>query len=102
MVERLIRDLAIEESLQIKIKATLAHNNQSYVPWCDLSDEERNKNKVKHTVTYDMGCQKRLCGRRYDSSSGHAFIIGGISKGVIGMVIFSNSCQKCDAVDKRV
>ena len=31
MIERLVRDLAIEESLQDEIKDTLEQNNQSYV-----------------------------------------------------------------------
>ena len=53
------RDLVIEEALQIEIKATLSHNNQLYEQWCALSDEEINKNKVKITVIYDMGWQKR-------------------------------------------
>ena len=39
-------------------------------------------NKVKLTVTYDMGCQKRSSGSRYDSCSGHSFIIGVRSKGL--------------------
>ena len=56
MAEPLVRDLEIEEALQIEIKATLEHNNQSYVQWCALSDEEINQNKLKFTVTYDMGC----------------------------------------------
>ena len=55
MAEQLVRDLSIEQALKIKIKATLVHNNQSYVQWCDISGEERNKNKVKLTVTYDIG-----------------------------------------------
>ena len=88
MAEPLVRDLEIEEALQIEIKATLEHNNQSYVQWCALSDEEINQNKLKFTVTYDMGCQKRSSGQRYDSSSGHAFIIGGIYKGGIFMVLY--------------
>ena len=33
MAERLVRDLAIEEDLQEKIKDTLEHNNQSYGEW---------------------------------------------------------------------
>ena len=41
-----MRYLAIEEALQIYIKDILAHNNKSYVQWCDISDEKRNKNKV--------------------------------------------------------
>ena len=49
------------------------------------------KNKVKLTITYDMGWQNISSGRRYDSSTGNAFIIGGISKGIIGTVLYSKS-----------
>ena len=101
MAERLVRDLAIEEDPQIEIQSTLSHNNQSYVQWYSLSDEDRNKNKVKLTVTYDMFWKKRSSGRRYDSSIGHVFFIGGIPKEFIGMVFYSKACQKCDAADNR-
>ena len=40
-------------------------------------------------------------GRRYESSRGHAFIVGRISKRTIGMVLYSKTFQKCDDVDKR-
>ena len=76
MAEQLVRDLAIEEAIQDEIKYTLEHNNHSYIDWCALSDQEKNKNKVKLMVTYDMGWQKRSSGRRYVSSSRYAFIIG--------------------------
>ena len=49
-----------------------------------------------------MGWQKRSSGRRYDSSSGHAFIIGGRSNGIIVMVLYSKAFRKCDAAEKRV
>ena len=49
-----------------------------------------------------MGWQKRSSGRRYDSSSGHAFIIGARSKGIIRMVLYSKACQKCDTAEKRI
>ena len=55
MFKRMVRDLAIEEALQEEIKHTLKHNNQSYVDWCALSDKEKNNNKVKLAVTYNMG-----------------------------------------------
>ena len=83
MVKRPVRYLATGEALQDEIKDTLEHNNQSYVDWCDISDKEKNNNKVKLTVTYDMVWKKISSSRRYDSSSGHAFIIGGRSKGII-------------------
>ena len=44
-----------------------------------------------------MGWQNRSSGRRYDSSSGHAFIIGARGKGVVVMVLYSKAFQKCDA-----
>ena len=97
MAKRLVRYLAIEEALQEEIKHTIEHNNQSYGDWCALSDKGENNNKVKLTVTYDMGWQNRSSGRRYDSSSVYAFIICGRSKGVIGMVIYSKACRKCDS-----
>ena len=99
MAEQLVRDFLIEAALQIKIKATLAHNNQSYVQFCASSYYDRNKNKVKLTVKYDMGCKKRSHGRRYKSSSGHTFIISGKYKGVIDVVLFSKAYLKCDATD---
>ena len=48
-----------------------------------------------------MCWQKRTIGKRYESSSRHAFIFGGISKGIIAMVLYSKAFQKCDDVDKR-
>ena len=48
MAEWLMRDLRIEEDLQTEIKETIEHNNQSYVNWCDISDKEKNKNKVTY------------------------------------------------------
>ena len=61
----------------------------------------KNNNKVKLTVTYDMGWQKRSSGRRYGSSSGHVFIIGGRSKGIIGMTLYSKALQKCESAENR-
>ena len=59
MAERLVIDLAIEEALQEEIKDTLECNNQYYGEWCAQTNKGKNNNKVKLTVTYDMGWQKR-------------------------------------------
>ena len=48
-----------------------------------------------------MGWQKRSSVRRYDSSSGRAFIIGGRKKGIIGMVLYSKDCRKCDSAENK-
>ena len=47
-----------------------------------------------------MRWYKRSSGRRYELSSGYAFIIGEISKGIIGMVLYSKACRKFDAAEK--
>ena len=93
-----VRNLAIEQAPQEEIKDTLEQNNQSYGDWCALSDKDKNNKKVKLTVAYDMGWKKRSSSRRYDSSLGHAFIIGGTKEGIIGMVLYSKVCRKCHAV----
>ena len=101
MAKQLVRYFAIEEALQEEIKHTLEHNNKSYVEWCAQTDKDKKKNKIKLTVTYDMGWQKRSSGRRYESSSRHTFIIGERRSGVIGMFLYSKTCQKFDAAEKR-
>ena len=67
-----------------------------------LYQARKNKNKVKITVTYDMGWQKRSSGRIYDSSSGHALIICGRSKGIIVIILCYKALRKCDAAEKIV
>ena len=88
MARQLVRYLSIKEAIKVEIKDTLECNTQSYVQWSDLSDKKINKHKVKFIVTSDMVWQKRSPGFRYDSSSGHAFIVDGISQGVIGIVLY--------------
>ena len=65
-----------------------------------LKETRKKNNKFKLTVTYDMFWQKRSPGRRYDSTSRLAFIIRKISKVIIGMVLYSKACRKCDDVEK--
>ena len=52
------------------------------------------------TVSYDMGWNKRSSGRRYDSLSGHAFVIGVYTRLIIACVVFSKKCATC-SVRKR-
>ena len=41
MSEPLVKDVAIEETLQEEIKYTLEHNNQSYGEWCAQTDKKK-------------------------------------------------------------
>ena len=51
MVERMVRDLAIEEALQEIIKDTLERNNQSYVEWCAQTDKNC---YIRHGLAEDI------------------------------------------------
>ena len=62
--ERLLRDLAIEEAIQIEIKDTPSHKNKSYVKWCDISDEERNK-KSQNSPLHMIWAGRRYHLERY-------------------------------------
>lgn len=74
LAERLVRELAIEDALQQEIKATLEFQGKSYKEWQQQPATEREK--VRLTVCYDMGWQKKGTGKNYDSASGHSFIVG--------------------------
>ena len=47
------------------------------------------------SVGTDMGWQKRSSGRRYDSRSGHAFLVGMCSRKPIMMSVKITFCRKC-------
>ena len=42
-----------------------------------------------------MGWSKRSSGTRYDSKLGHAFLVGALSKKIIGLRVLSKECGKC-------
>ena len=48
-----------------------------------------------------MGWNKRSSGNRYDSNSGHAFIIGALSGKVICMRVYSKTCRICQYANKN-
>ena len=47
-------------------------------------------------VAADMGWQKRSSGRRYDSNSGHAILVGKETRLPIALCLKSKICRKCD------
>lgn len=46
-------------------------------------------------VSYDMGWQKRSSGRRYDSHSGHAAVVGVNTRKPIWLAVMSKLCNIC-------
>ena len=56
-------------------------------------DQERGLTKI--AVSYDMGWSKRSSGRRYDSQSGHAHILGMHTKKILNSYVYNKVCRTC-------
>ena len=65
-----------------------------------LKKKQIDREPIGLTVSYDMGWNKRSSGHRYDSLSGHAFVIGVYTRLIITCVVFSKKCATC-SVRKR-
>jgi len=48
-----------------------------------------------------MGWQKKSSGRRYDSKSGHAFLIGLNTQKIIGVAVYCKSCARCTKAETK-
>ena len=51
-------------------------------------------------VSYDMGWNKRSTGKVYDSLSGHGFIIGCLTRKVIGYGVRKKKCSICKNLNR--
>ena len=89
-------------ALELEVKETMIHEHgdEYYNNW--KSKKIGARDKVGLTVSYDMGWNKRSSGHRYDSISGHAFIIGAYTRRIIGSVVFSKSCAVCNQRKKQI
>ena len=71
---RRIADESMQQQLDLEVTLTQENKNEHKQSWktCD--------NPIGLTVGYDMGWSKRSSGHKYDSMSGHAFLVGSRSK----------------------
>ena len=53
------------------------------------------------TCSFDMAWQRRSSGRIYDSLSGHAFLVGGLTKKVVNAVVLCKKCKVCEIAKKQ-
>ena len=56
---------------------------------------------VPISVSYDMGWQKRSCGKVFDSLSGHGFFIGCRTQKVVSLGVLQKKCAFCISHKKR-
>jgi len=86
-------DEAVAKGLDEEVKLTL-NNNVRFQMW---KRGELTSKDVKLTVGYDMGWNKRSSGHKYDSTSGHGFLVGGLTKKIVGFKVMSKHCNECNA-----
>ena len=65
------------------------------------SPVRRDDGSVDFAASFDMAWQKRSSGNAYDSTSGHAFMVGALNKKIIGMIVMAKVCAFCRAWDKK-
>ena len=52
-------------------------------------------------MSYDFGWQKKSSGKKYDSKSGHGFVIGAYTRKIIDCILLAKSCYKCESEYKK-
>ena len=93
-----IMDEALLESLIAEVKATPQQSTFDVQAWekCLRNGEQPAiNNRPFVSVSMDMGWQKRSSGRRYDSNSGHAFLVGKELRKPIAFCLKSKFCRCC-------
>ena len=86
-----ISDESMINSRNEEIKATIGERM-----FANFLDKKTHPKDVKLTVSYDMGWNKRSSGHKYDSISGHGFVLGGIHKKILNHKCLSKCCTICD------
>lgn len=64
-------------------------------------DNKTKPSDIPLTCSYDMGWNKRSSGRKYDSISGHGFVIGTQTKKIINFRCMSKCCIRCTKAEKN-
>ena len=80
---------SMDEALLEEIEAETGLNKDEW--------EKTINSSIGLNASYDMGWSKRSSGHRFDSISGHAFLIGCMCKKVIATQIASKKCSFCDS-----
>ena len=100
IIKTIVED-EMEEALWEEVEATIvAEKGQVYYDnW--LKERKDNREIVGLTISYDCGWQKKSSGRKYDSKSGHAFLVGAYTRKIVGCIVFSKNCKQCECMYKK-
>ena len=111
-----VSNVVIQEAQKVVHEALIEEIHQSFlekyphVGECEWSqfhneiineDDAENPYIVDIVASADMGWQKRSSGQKYDSPSGHMFLIGAGTDKVIDFELKCTSCSICHNAEKK-
>ena len=86
----------MEEGKLCEVRMRLESEDKNMKSWRQSETEQ-----VKITKLFDMGWNKRNSGNRYDSLSGHTFMVGYYSQIIITGIITVKQCRICSSHDLK-
>ena len=92
----LISDESMTKATGAEIEATVSED--LYKKWLK---KKNTANEIKLTISYEMGWNKRSSGHKYDSISGHGFVVGGFTKKIMNHRCLSKCCSICDKAKRK-
>lgn len=96
-VFRSIGSETIEKAIEEEVSLSLDNfHNKTLQEWKD----EKQTVQVGLVAGFDMGWQKRSSGNTYNSMSDVGFLIGQLSKKIIGVMVYSTRCNLCEIAKK--
>ena len=90
-----ISNASMKEALEEEIK--LSVSEELFERW---KKGDATSKEVELTCSYDMGWNKRSSGHKYDSISGHGFLMGGMNKKILNHRCLSKVCARCSRAIK--
>ena len=88
-------DESMTEMLELEIEQTQQFKQEPIQDWRTID------NPTGLTLSFDMGWSKRSSGNRYDSLSGHAFLLGCHTKKILFAQVTSKNCTTCTAAASK-
>ena len=73
-----VSEKSMMEAREKEVSATIGHDKIE-----DWKQKKIHPDDVRLTISYDMGWNKRSSGNKYDSMSGHGFVLGGNTKKIL-------------------
>jgi hypothetical protein len=96
VTDEIILDNLVEEAQLTMEKANNGNGFRLWKQWMEHKDFAlAQSNYPSIDVSFDMGWQQRSSGVRYNSQSGHALLVGGLSRKPICLAIKSKRCNFC-------